>query len=167
MTDQRHDSWESRVESRLRSLPEVEPPADLADRIMTAVLATESTTVEQPTGIKRVPGRWLAAAILLLSVGASWVVRSSHAWAGQLARIGHIMAEGTTMMIDLWVSVLSGVSVMFAKAVVVISAFTSIGRTVAAAAWGEVGTPIVVALILTVGLQLLLLSVAGRRRGVS
>lgn len=159
---------EERWEQALRSLPELDPPADLADRVMAAVLGEElqeESEAAPVAGADRSANAWLKAALgLLLAAGGGWLIV---AFLPLGARLHAFLARALPVALE-WLAqrVVDGAAwvwdLLQTGAAVLEAALTALGvlvRGVAVAAgpW----------LVLMVGgalaLQLVLLSLAGRR----
>lgn len=171
--NRRHQLSDERLEEELRALPEVEPPVDLADRVMAQVLAAAEPMEASPAAPRRAAvraTRWmapwhLAAALLVLAVVAvPLLVRSWPELVLLTGRLGlglvngmRLAADGLTLTVTLSAALASHVGTA-------LSALATVTSTVMQAALSQAGPLIVVMAAVAIGLQFVLLTIVRRRQ---
>lgn len=158
------------LEAHLRALPDVDPPVELADRVMAEVLADEADFERTPQQtqpvrrISRIPAWQTATVGVLFSVIVTvLLVRSADTWIRLLADVSRMSATVVHFAVDMSVSVAAFGWALLKKTVIASGAFVTVLRTIMDVAVAEAGAFIIVAAVLGVGLQVVLLTVVRRR----
>lgn len=173
-----HRLTEEQLEKQLRSLPDVDPPADLAERVMALVLADESVQADSHSAAVKARRRrssmwgapWYIAAVPAVIASVLAVLVLGHSWPALIRVVGNagvLFADVVRFVADVAMLSVTIVGALLSKIVVTLTAFGTVMRTVGQVVLTEGDSLVLVAAGVAVGLQWALASILRRRHDES
>lgn len=183
-----HGLTDEQLESYLHSLPDIDPPADLAERVMARVLADESLpTASHPadgTGQRSRPSMWGApmwgtpmwgtpwyiAAVVAVTVAALAVPALGRYWPLLIQFVGNVsvfFADAVRFAADFAMLSATVLTAVLSRIVVTLSALGTVVRAVVQVALTEGESHVIGAAGIAVTLQWALASILRRRHDAS